>query len=202
MCFPEGGFTAECSLQHVKVSVVCFRFLLKFITSFIYVICFLFSAVPNFKHATSNFPFLLFNLIYFLWKCSQTHLGVLRSCRLCAPLRSDWFWPWEWASLRSCGKWLPISILDLGNAIPLFHWVNVGHTETEWYAVVLWCCRGTFFKNNFVFWNNVRFVENYNCQENTQSFQTFLTHFLPIVNILHYHSTFVRTNKSALLQYY
>lgn len=131
-------------LQCVKVSVICFRIPSQvYYQSFIYVICFLFYAVPNCKHATSNFPFSSsFKPDLFSLECPQTHLDVLRCCRLHAPLGSDRFWSGELASLRFHEKGLQISMLDLGNAIPLFHWVSVGHRETEWWMycdpLMLW----------------------------------------------------------------
>lgn len=90
----RGGCTAEqlsVLLQCVKVSVVCFRIPSQvYYQTFIYVICFLFYAAPNCKHATSNFPSSSsFKPSLFSLECPQTHLDTLRRCRLCAPLESD-----------------------------------------------------------------------------------------------------------------
>lgn len=73
--------------QSDMVSVVCLMIPPRvYYQSFIYVICFLFYAVPNCKHATSNFPFSSSSKPYlFSLECLQTRL-VLRLCHLCAPL--------------------------------------------------------------------------------------------------------------------
>lgn len=187
-------------LQCVKVSVVCLRIPSQvYYQSFIYVICFLFYAVPNCKHATSNFPFSSsFKLYLFSLECPQTHLDVSRHCRLCAPLGSDWFWPGELASFRSherghsrpgkCHRIVPSSECGpqgdrMMDVLWFFDTVDEYFLKITLYFEIMWD-----------FWKS--------CQENTESFQTFLTHFFPIVNVLHYHRTFVRNNTSTLLQYY
>ena len=139
------------------VSVVCFRIHPSvYYRSFIYVICFLFYAVPNCKHATSNFPFSSSKPCLFSLECLQTHLDVLRSCHLHASLGSQWLWLWELASRRSHEKGLSINIPDLEHAIPLPHQVSAGHSETEW---GIFCDSLMMWMNVFLFGNNVRFIE-------------------------------------------
>lgn len=146
--------------QSIVVSVVCFRIPPSvYCRSFIYVICFLFYAVPNCKHATSNFPFSSSKPCLFSLECLQTHLDVLRSCHLHAVWdhtgfdRENWILEisWERALHQHSrpGKCHPIA--PSSECGP--QWDRMGH--------ILWFFDDVdeHFLSNFLFGHNVRFIE-------------------------------------------
>lgn len=134
--------------QSIVVSVVCFRIPPSvYCRSFIYVICFLFYAVPNCKHATSNFPFSSSKPCLFSLECLQTHLDVLRSCHLHAV--------WDHTGFDR-ENWHLGDLMRKGSPSTFQTWKMPSHCPVEWvwatmrqngaYSVILWWCGWAFFE--------------------------------------------------------
>lgn len=150
---------------------------------------------------------LLLNLIYFLWNAYRHILMFWGSVTfVCAPppphLGMD-------QTELVCENWHLWDLMQKVSKPTWPYWEMPSHCSIDWmWATVrvmnrLWFFDAVdehFLKNNFLLWNNVRFIEKW--PREYREFPYTVHPVVSIANILQYHSTFIKTNKPTLLQYY
>ena len=134
--------------QSIVVSVVCFRIPPSvYCRDFLYVICFLFYAVPNCKHATSNFPFPSSKPCLFFWNAYK-HVLMFWGAVTYMPLWDHAGFDrenWHLGDLMRKGSPSTLQTWKMPSYCPI-EWVWATPRQNEAYSVILWWCGWTFFE--------------------------------------------------------